>query len=184
VALADKASALAPSDAAYWSKELFWWLLCLLVACWLCAWLKPGTDLASSAARAFDSSVLLLSHGGTDPAMSDDNSEDDEDSSYRQRRPARSLAPKQPAAPFKTSAFRKRVTPLLQKRIAARYGFKCAICGMPFTDQSLWEIDHIAPLSSARTAADVARLNDISNLQPVHRSPCHQMKTSREAARR
>ena len=28
------------------------------------------------------------------------------------------------------------------------------------------------------------RLNSIDNLQPVHRSPCHQMKTSREAATR
>jgi 5-methylcytosine-specific restriction endonuclease McrA len=176
-------AALAPSDAAYWSKEMFWLLLGLLVACWLCAWLKPGTDLASSAARAFDSSVLLLSRGGTDPAMSDDSNEDDQDASYR-RRPVRSAAPRQPAAPLKTSTFRKRVTPLLQKRVAARYGFKCAICGLPFTDQSLWEIDHIVPLSSARTAADVARLNDISNLQPVHRTPCHQMKTSREAAAR
>ena len=72
----------------------------------------------------------------------------------------------------------------MQKRVAARYGFKCAICGLPFTDSSLWEIDHIVPLSTARTAVDVARLNDISNLQPVHRSPCHQMKTSREAAAR
>ena len=176
-------AALAPSDAAYWSKEMFWLLLGLLVACWLCAWLKPGTDLASSAARAFDSSVLLLSRGGTDPAMSDDSNEDDQDASYR-RRPVRSAAPRQPAAPLKTSVIRKRVTPLLQKRVAARYGFKCAICGLPFTDQSLWEIDHIVPLSSARTAADVARLNDISNLQPVHRTPCHQMKTSREAAAR
>ena len=164
-------------------NHMFWLLRCLLVACWLCAWLKPGTDLASSAARAFDSSVLLLSRGGTDPAMSDDSNEDDQDASYR-RRPVRSAAPRQPAAPLKTSTFRKRVTPLLQKRVAARYGFKCAICGLPFTDQSLWEIDHIVPLSSARTAADVARLNDISNLQPVHRSPCHQMKTSREAASR
>ena len=43
---------------------MLWLLLGLLVACWLCAWLKPGTDLASSAARAFDSSVLLLSRGG------------------------------------------------------------------------------------------------------------------------
>ena len=89
-----------------------------------------------------------------------------------------------PAPPLKTSNIRKKVTPLMQKRVAARYGFKCAICGLPFTDSSLWEIDHIVPLSAARTAADVARLNDISNLQPVHRSPCHQMKTSREAAAR
>ena len=78
-------AALAPSDAAYWSKEMFWLLLGLLVACWLCAWLKPGTDLASSAARAFDRSVLLLNRGGTDPAMSDDSNEDDEDASYRRR---------------------------------------------------------------------------------------------------
>ena len=93
------------------SKHMFWWLLCLLVACWLCAWLKPGADLASSAAQAFDSSVLLLSRGGTGPAMSDDSNEDDEDTSYRQRRPTRSVAPKQPAAPLKTSTFRKTAYP-------------------------------------------------------------------------
>ena len=164
---------------------MFWLLLCLLVACWLCAWLRPGSDLASSAARAFDSSVFLLSRDDIESTTLDCSSDEEgEHIADRRRRPVRSAAPRQPAAPLKTSAIRKRVTPLLQKRVAARYGFKCAICGLPFTDQSLWEVDHIVPLSSARNAADVERLNSIDNLQPVHRSPCHQMKTSREAATR
>ena len=162
---------------------MFWLLLGLLVACWLCAWLRPGTDLASSTVRAFDSTVLLLSRASIDTTMSDDSSEADGDAAaYRQRRPARSPAPRQPTAFLKTSNIRKKVTPLIQKRVAVRYNFCCAICKKPL-DES-WETDHIIPLSSAKTAADVERLNSIENLQPVHRIPCHQMKTSREAAAR
>ena len=39
-----------------------------------------------------------------------------------------------PTLPLRTSSIRKRVTPLMRKRVAALYGFKCAICGLPFTD--------------------------------------------------
>ena len=167
---------------------MFWLPLCLLVACLLCLWLKPNSELAYSAARAFDSSVLVVSRGRAESAMLDVDDGDDENIAERRRAArssathVRSVAPRRHIPPWSTAAIRKRVTPLMQKRVAARYNFKCAICNKPFTDTSLWEVDHIVPLSSARTAADVERLNSIENLQPVHRTPCHQMKTSREAA--
>ena len=60
--------------------------------------------------------------------------------------------------------------------------FKCGICGE--TLDATWETDHIIPLSAARSAADFEKLNSLANLQPVHRIPCHQLKSSREAAGR
>ena len=131
-----------------------------------------------TAAQAFDSSVFLLSRDGDDDAAPPLRG----DEAQRTRpqttpRPTRMRA--QPVA-LKTSAIHKRVTPLMCKRVAVRYGFRCGICGLPL-DES-WETDHITPLSSARTAADVERLNSLENLQPVHRA-CHQLKSSREAAR-
>ena len=144
---------------------MFWLLLGLLAVCALCSWLSPGDQLARSAARAFETSVLLLSQGG--------------DGEARRTRTQTALRPAS-AQPLKTSAIRKRVTPLMCKRVAVRYGFRCGICGLPLDET--WETDHITPLSSARTAADVERLNALENLQPVHRA-CHQLKSSREAAR-
>ena len=152
----------------------FFWLALLIAIAFACSFLAPSSGLHASALRAFEASVSELSRGGSD--------EGDEpgivEAISAPASPLRSVrsAPT-PTPPLKTSNIRKRVTPLMQKRVAA-------ICGLLFTDTSLWEMDHIEPLSSAKTAADVARLNDISNLQPVHRSPCHQMKTSREAAAR
>ena len=58
-------------------KRMFWLLLCLLVACWLCAWLRPGSDLASSAARAFDSSVFLLSRDDIESTTLDCSSDEE-----------------------------------------------------------------------------------------------------------
>ena len=69
----------------------------------------------------------------------------------------------------------------MQKRVAVRYNFRCAICKQPLDDT--WGTDHILPLSSATSLADADRLNSIENLQPVHRA-CHQLKSSREAAGR
>ena len=83
-----------------------------------------------------------------------------------------------PNATWKTALFRKRPTPLMQKRVAVRYGFKCAICKQPLDET--WETDHIVPLTEAKSFEDAERLNSIENLQPVHRA-CHQIKTSREA---
>ena len=167
---------------------MLWWLVILLAIAFCCSFVAPDSGLHKSALQAFDSSVGVLSRAGVEqedaPGIAG-RAEGSFRGSVSASAQLRSLrtAPR-PTLPLRTSGIRKRVTPLMQKRVAARYGFKCAICGLPFTDSSLWEIDHIVPLSAARTAADVARLNDISNLQPVHRSPCHQMKTSREAAAR
>ena len=167
---------------------MLWWLVILLAIAFCCSFLAPDSGLHKSALQAFDSSVGVLSRAGVEqedaPGIAG-RAEGSFRGSVSASAQLRSLrAEPRPTLPLRTSGIRKRVTPLMQKRVAARYGFKCAICGLPFTDSSLWEIDHIVPLSAARTAADVARLNDISNLQPVHRSPCHQMKTSREAAAR
>ena len=168
---------------------LWLWLALLIVIAVGCSFLASGSGLHHSALRAFDSSVFLLSRGGAEQSTpSHCSDEDDEHSvgvSIASAPPLHNIrAAPRPTLPWRTSNIRKRVTPLMQKRVAARYNFKCAICGLPFTDSSLWEVDHIVPLSSARTAADVERLNSIENLQPVHRTPCHQMKTSREAAAR
>ena len=167
---------------------MLWWLVMLLAIAFCCSFLAPDSGLHKSALQAFDSSVGVLSRAGVEqedaPGIAG-RAEGSFRGSVSASAQIRSLrAEPRPTLPLRTSGIRKRVTPLMQKRVAARYGFKCAICGLPFTDSSLWEVDHIIPLSTARTAADVARLNDISNLQPVHRSPCHQMKTSREAAAR
>ena len=164
---------------------MLWWLVILLAIAFCCSFVAPDSGLHKSALQAFDSSVGVLSRAGVEqedaPGIAG-RAEGLFRGSVSASAQLRSLrtAPR-PTLPLRTSGIRKRVTPLMQKRVAARYGFKCAICGLPFTDSSLWEIDHIVPLSAARTAADVARLNDISNLQPVHRSP---WKTSREAAAR
>ena len=66
-------------------------------------------------------------------------------------------------------------TPFQARLVAAKYGFRCAICGK-MLDAS-WETDHIVPLSRGGS-------NDLSNLQAVHRIPCQQMKSSREATGR
>ena len=168
---------------------MLWWLVMLLAIAFCCSFVAPDSGLHKSALQAFDSSVGVLSRAGVEqedaPGIAGRAEGSFRGSVSASAPQLRSLrAAPRPTLPLRTSSIRKRVTPLMQKRVAARYGFKCAICGLPFTDSSLWEIDHIVPLSSARTAADVARLNNISNLQPVHRSPCHQMKTSREAAAR
>mgnify|MGYP000913227399 CR=1 FL=1 len=39
--------------------------------------------------------------------------------------------------------------------------------GMNWSNRSLWHIDHIIPISSARTESDVIRLNQLSNLRPL-----------------
>ena len=44
----------------------WFWLLLVMFACCLCTWLAPKSELANSAARAFDSSVLMLGRGGGD----------------------------------------------------------------------------------------------------------------------
>ena len=97
--------------------------------------------------------------------------------------PARSVrATPRPTLAVKTSQYRKKVSPLMARMAVVKYDFKCGICGK--TLDATWETYHIIPLSRAKSAADFERLNSLDNLQPVHRIPCHQLKSSREAASR
>lgn len=61
-------------------------------------------------------------------------------------------------------------------RVAAAYGYKCAVCGR------LWvsyrdHIDHKVPREQGGS-------NDESNLQPLCNEPCHAEKTAAEAKAR
>ena len=164
------------------------WLAVLLAIALGCTFLAPDSGLHNSALQAFDSSVRMLSREAVEQSATTRSRvrTDCEDDGPRIARGAAAALPSRITAStpaLRTSTIRKRVTPLMQKRVAARYNFKCAICGLPFTDSSLWEVDHIVPLNTARTAADVERLNSELNLQPVHRS-CHQLKSSKEASAR
>ena len=154
----------------------------------LCSRLAPGSDLARSAADAFDSNVRYFARYGEDPAGLDRAPGLDVGSLTPPRahagnlrtRPIRRAARETAGPTWKTSVVRKRPTPLMQKKVAVRYGFRCALCNEPLDET--WETDHIVPLSEARTMRDAEMLNSIDNLQPVHRK-CHQLKTSNENTR-
>ena len=150
-----------------------WFLFFLMVLAFIianmCGDTERGGSLERSARRAFDSSVYLLSTT---------ESEDEDVSLPPPSRIRHSTHPspsapsrRQPPQPVRT--VRKRPTPLMMKRVAVRYGFKCAICRQPLDET--WETDHIVPLSEGGQ-------NSISNLQPLHRA-CHQLKSSQEARR-
>ena len=102
------------------------WLALLIAIAFGCSFLAPGSGLHASALRAFDSSVSMLSRGDIESTLSDGGDEEDEDNAGR--RPVRSVASRQPVAPLKTSAIRRRVTPLMQKCVAVRYDSRCALC--------------------------------------------------------
>ena len=170
---------------------MLWILLLLTAAIAFCSWLSPpGSTLNRSAWQAFDCAVASLSQG-------DDDEEDDDarrvatprafsargsaEQGSASRAPRAGQSRAASALPPKTAQIRKRVTPLMQKRVAVKYNFRCALCHLPLDET--WETDHIVPLSQARNVAEAERLNSIENLQPVHRA-CHQLKSSREAAER
>ena len=161
------------------------WLALLIAIAFGCSFLAPGSGLHASALRAFESSVSALSRGDIETTMTDGSDAEDEQSVVKviAAPPAKRVrATPGPTLPVKTSQIRKRVTPLMARMAAPKYDFKCGICGK--TLDATWETDHIIPLSSARSAADFEKLNSLANLQPVHRIPCHQLKSSREAAGR
>ena len=184
---------------------MFWLLFALAAIVILCSRLAPGSDLARSAADAFDSNVRFFARYGAGDDAS--GAGDDVDAAgegpagldrasgpgvesltppralagYLRARPTLGRAARETAGPiWKTSVVRKRPTPLMQKKVAVRYGFRCALCNEPLDET--WETDHIVPLSEARTMRDAEMLNSIDNLQPVHRK-CHQLKTSNENTR-
>ena len=146
---------------------MLWWLVLLLAVAFCCSFLAPDSGLHRSALQAFDSSICMLSRAErveNEPALS-----------------GGAEGTLRGAPPLRTSSIRRRVTPLMQKRVAVRHNFRCALCHLPLDET--WETDHRIPLSQARNAAEAERLNSIDNLQPVHRA-CHQLKSSREAASR
>ena len=158
-----------------------WLLLCLLLACVACSWWRPDSALARSGARAFDSSVLLLSQGVEDdgvdggmPSREVVTATKRHVQAPRQRTPG--LGVGHSAAP--TAARRRRCTPFQAKRIAAAQDWRCACgCVDPSDPQrrgylldASYEIDHRIPLSARGS-------NDESNLQALLRTH-HQAKSS------
>ena len=161
---------------------MLWWLLVLMAIVLLCSCLNPPNELRESAIRALDASVLMAGRFG--PQVEDDVVPKQKEArtppprAEVRRNNSSSPSKHGPGTTWKTALYRKRPTPLMQKRVAVRYGFNCAICKLPLDET--WETDHIVPLTKAKTFEDAERLNAIDNLQPVHRA-CHQIKTSREA---
>ena len=165
-------------------QNMIWWLwlLVLMAIMLLCSFLNPHSELRDSALTALESSVSAV--GRFSP--SDDQEDDMPERTAAWEPPAKAKRRNKSPGPSKhdrdtkwtTALCRKRPTPLMQKRVAVRYGFKCALCGKLLDDT--WETDHIIPLHTARTFEEARRLNSEDNLQPVHRA-CHQIKTSREA---
>ena len=159
---------------------MLWCLLALMAIMLLCSCLSPRNELRESAIRALESSVNTV--GRFSP--SDDQEDGMPERTAAWEPPAKAGRRTSPSPSKhgpdtkKTALYRKRPTPLMQKRVAVRYGFKCALCGKLLDDT--WETDHVIPLNTARSDEEAERLNSIENLQPVHRA-CHQIKTSREA---
>ena len=157
-------------------------LLLLLAVVVLCSCLAPHSELQESAVRALESGALMVGRFGPqdDEADHAPGLEEVRTPSRAQARRSRIPSPSKrgAVAECKTALYRKRPTPLMQKRVAVRYGFKCAICGLKLDET--WETDHVIPLNKARSDEEAERLNSIDNLQPVHRA-CHQLKTSQEA---
>ena len=165
---------------------MLWWLVVLIAIALCCSFLAPASGLHKSALQAFDSSVGMLSRAGVEQSAAS-RRERAESVDYEpdaegtpQLRGVRATPRTSP--PLRTFNIRKRVTPLMARMAAVKYDFKCGICGKAL--DATWETDHIIPLSRARSAADFERLNSLDNLQPVHRIPCHQLKSSREATSR
>ena len=145
-------------------------LIVMFLACILVSLFGHGTE-RSRAWNVFASNVVALadSQPSGQPAPPEHAASSTRTPSARPR-----FATRAAPAPATTTQ-RRRITPFQARLVAAKYGFRCAICGK-MLDAS-WETDHIVPLSRGGS-------NDLSNLQPVHRIPCHQMKSSQEATGR
>ena len=148
-------------------------LLVMFLACVLVSLF--GQDAARSRAwNVFTSNVVRLADSKPSDAPKPSAPPEHAASSTRTPSARPRFATRAAPAPATTTQ-RRRITPFQARLVAAKYGFRCAICGK-MLDAS-WETDHIVPLSRGGS-------NDLSNLQPVHRIPCHQMKSSREATGR
>ena len=77
------------------------------------------------------------------------------------------------AAPGATEMERGRAWMAKRERVALRYGYRCASCGLVLLPGG-WECDHIVPREQGGS-------NDESNLQPMCKEPCHRLKSASEA---
>ncbi len=165
---------------------MLWWLVLLLAIAFCCSFVAPDSGLHNSALQALDSSVGTLSRAGVEQSATSRRkraeSVDYEPDAEGTPQLCSVRAAPRTSPPLRAFNIRKRVTPLMARMAAVKYDFKCGICGK--TLDVTWETDHIIPLSHARSAADFERLNSSDNWQPVHRIPCHQLKSLREAASR
>ena len=167
----------AATTATYF-KRMPWFQGCLplivmFLACILVSLFGHGTE-RSRAWNVLASNVVALADSQPSDARKPSAPPEHAASSTRTPSARPRFATRAAPAPATTTQ-RKRITPFQARLVAAKYGFRCAICGK-MLDAS-WETDHIVPLSRGGS-------NDLSNLQPVHRIPCHQMKSSREATGR
>ena len=131
-------------------------LLLLIVVAVACAALAPGCELGESAARALEASAISMGLERGDPE------EREEDVPAPPRREGR-------AASTPTTT-RKRVTPFISKKVAARQRFRCAMCGGLLAED--WEVDHVVSLQRGGG-------NDLGNLQALHKR-CHAYKNHLE----
>ncbi len=170
---------------------MFKLLVILLTVVAVCCSLAPRTQLASSAANAFERTVGLLGQA-RDDSLADTETDESPRPVPRttlrtapraKSRPAQPAAkptssPYPPGAPTTTevrkTVRRKRITPFTSKRVAARQQWRCAMCGELLTED--FEIDHILSLHAGAVG------NDLDNLQAIHRR-CRQLKSSYEFRR-
>lgn len=57
------------------------------------------------------------------------------------------------------------------RRAAMRKSELCHVCRLPGAD----EVDHVVPRAAGGT-------HELSNLSPIHKEPCHRLKTAKESA--
>ena len=151
------------------------WLALLLAVAFGRSLLAPNTGLRASAPRAFEASVSELSRGAgrimvaAMKAMSP--------ASSRTSPPEHHHCEARGQGRYPRSQRRHRSIARRSRRSGRGWSRRTMIFNAGFTN-------HIIPLYLARSGADFERLNSFGNLQPIHRIPCHQMKSSRGAASR
>ena len=143
------------------------YLAVLLAVALLCAYLAPNNTLRESALQALDSS-LLCSLGGFDTEETD--VEEEAAAPFQRRREGREVSSRPVAS---MSMKRRRVTPFISNKMAARQKLKCAMCGKLLQED--WEVDHIVSLQRGGS-------NDLNNLQALHKR-CHAYKNHIEQPR-
>ena len=136
----------------------------------------PGEDLTPAVKAPAKRRAEWGTHGAA-AEMAGDAPEDD----LPQRRPAvkapaerRAEWGSHGAAARSTPTKRKRVTPFVAKKVAARQQWRCAMCGELLLED--FEVDHHIPLHAGGQ-------NDLSNYKALHKK-CHLFKNSLEQRKR